>query len=257
MPQSNAQPLTVSREVSPVFEVAGVAPSAQLLLSMRRFCALMQSHVEMLVSCAVELEDEKEKEKEKLEEDERKEVARKAVEMFEGGGQQVEAAADSGGRTTPSPPVLQSKDSAPVSMSKFNERSWWENKLGGEAGIAFMDRMMETQMYNAYAFDVKRMKRRKVRQQRRSTRGSVGSEDWDDVPEGMGQGPNPKTFRTRGSTTFADNFHSRNSLQVDFVGPPTVHKGEGAGSGKGGGGGRRKEPGGGRGGGEKEDYERR
>ena len=152
----------------------------------RRFGALVGNHVQMLVEGAVEVEDEREKEKGR------------------GGKRFLEE---------------RLSITATVGEKKWDEKKWWEEKLGGEVGIAFMDRMMETQMYNGYAFDVKRKKKRKGR-------GRGGTEDADAATEfgsfgggGGGEVPgilNKKTARTRGSTTFADNFHSRSSGANEF-----------------------------------------
>jgi len=184
-----------SRPLSPAYESGEVASA--VLLSMKRFVNLTRNHTEMLIKTAVELEEEREQQAEE----------EKKLGGAEGGVQGIT-------------PTKRS------SISKFNERKWWEQRLGGEAGIAFMDRMMETQMYNSYVFDMKCKLRREQRKRLCSyntfndgdegDRSSVGSvTDYSNQPlvsrqRGIG--------RRRATATFSDNFHSRNSATEDIIG---------------------------------------
>ena len=93
---------------------------------------------------------------------------------------------------------------------------------GGEAGQAFMRRLMSTQMYSAYTFEQKLAE--KIARRARANEEFVdtytpytdGNDD-ESVDGGEErQQLNPRTMRRRATATHLDNFHSRNSGVQDF-----------------------------------------
>ncbi len=184
--------MKVKRPISPVY--ANTDISSALQLSMRRFVTLTKTHLSMLVSSAVELEQEREQQRE----------------QDEAMLQKVSTQQDS-----PTPELQ-------VSISKSNERQWWEQRLGGEAGIAFIERMMDSQMYNSYSLDLKCEMRRERKRRLHSADASDASDDlsFGELPDSM-PASQQRGFRRRATATFSDNFHSRNSVSEEIMSQST------------------------------------
>ena len=185
------------RPLSPAYN--SIVTSAAVLLSMRRFVDLTRDHVEMLVKSAIELEEEREQQNSSC--------------------KKASAASSDFDDTAAHGKVREKR-----SISTFNERKWWEQRLGGEVGIAFVDRMIETQMYNSLVYERRHQDQRKHKRRHRNTHDTFSLVDDNDCDSPLSTDHHAvqnfsrsrsdsqeslRTKRTRSTTTFSDNFHSR------------------------------------------------